>query len=88
MTWSSAKRRLYLGNFYRRAFKYYRQMPWELNRKELANWYDRQESNLYCELRRLVSYPLEDGRVVLVGDDHRAGAHYKPNLTTFDQYPP
>lgn len=26
-------------------------------------WCDRQESNLYCELRKLVSYPLEDGRV-------------------------
>ena len=29
-----------------------------------GGWCDRQESNLYCELRRLVSYPLEDGRVV------------------------
>jgi hypothetical protein len=30
---------------------------------ETEFWCDRQESNLYCELRKLVSYPLEDGRV-------------------------
>ncbi len=28
----------------------------------------RQESNLYCELRKLVSYPLEDGRTGLISE--------------------
>lgn len=29
-------------------------------------WCDRQESNLYRELRRLVSYPLDDGRHIFL----------------------
>lgn len=34
-----------------------------------VNWCDRQESNLYCGLRRPVSYPLEDGRVWQIAAD-------------------
>ena len=29
----------------------------------MNRWCGRQESNLYCGLRRPVSYPLEDGRL-------------------------
>lgn len=40
----------------------------EWGTERCSRWCDRQESNLYCELRKLVSYPLEDGRVHIFAD--------------------